>query len=59
MHALRIRETIDPLLLLLLREEGSYVSDMDAGVEIELMNSCNCMSARAKFVISIVIVGAD
>ena len=37
--ALKIREAIDPPFL---EEEGSYVSDMDASVEAELTDGCNC-----------------
>jgi len=39
-YALRIKEVIDPLLL---REEGSYVLDMNAGVEVKLAHGYNCM----------------
>ena len=39
MCVLRIREAID---FLLFREEGSYVLDMDAGVEAKLADGCNC-----------------
>ena len=39
-YVLRIRKVIN---LLLLKEEGSYMPDMDAGVEAELADSCNYM----------------
>jgi len=38
-YALRIRKVID---LPLLEEEGSYVPDMDAGIEVELVDDYNC-----------------
>ena len=54
MYALRIREAIDLLPL----EEGSYVPDMDAGVEAELVDGLTTRSARAEIVVTAVIAGA-
>ena len=38
-YALKIKEAIDPLLS---GEEGSYVPDMDAGMETDLTDDYNC-----------------
>jgi len=57
-YALRIREAIDLLPL----EEGSYVPDMDAGVEAELVDGLTTRTAhagRAGIVVTAVIAGAD
>ena len=49
---------IDPLPI---GEEGSYVPGMDADVEVELADGCNCMvvTARVEFILTVMITSVD
>ena len=55
-YALKIKEVIDPLLS---GEEGSYVPDMDAGMETELEEGCNCIICTYRSVVTVVVAGVD